>query len=225
MNKLEDYFWNQQEKRHYQMHKWHHYFKVYDRHFAKFVGKKPKVLEIGVSFGGSIEMWDDYFGEGCEIYGVDIDPKCKELFNDKDNVTIFIGDQSDKNFWQEIKSQVSYFDIIIDDGGHTMKQQITSFECLFDYVSEDGVYLVEDVHTSYWPSHGGGLGNKGSFIEVAKNLIDHLNAQHWSNNPRAQRSGVPQDLYFRNVTNSMHFYDSIVVLEKGKNEPADHSVS
>lgn len=67
------------------------------------------------------------------------------------------------------------FDLILDDGGHTMNQQIVSIETLFKYLKKDGIYLVKDCHTSYWSSYGGGLKNTNSFIEYSKNLINYIN--------------------------------------------------
>ena len=158
MNRLEDYFYNRQDIRKYKILKWPHYFEIYDRHFSKFVEKSPKVLEIGVFDGGSVEMWNYYFGSGCEIVGIDINPKMENLFKGSDNIEIIIGDQEDRNFWSTIKDRFPYFDIIIDDGGHTMGQQIVTFEEMYPHVSENGVYLTEDLHTSYWSNiFGGGL--------------------------------------------------------------------
>ncbi|MEB3324897.1 MAG: hypothetical protein VKM17_06120 [Cyanobacteriota bacterium] len=62
------------------VHKWHHYIPLYDRYFSSFRGRKIKFLEIGVSKGGSMQMWRKYFGEDAIIYGIDIDPAC-ERFN------------------------------------------------------------------------------------------------------------------------------------------------
>jgi hypothetical protein len=67
---------------------------------------------------------------------------------------------------------------LIDDGGHTMKQQINTFEEFFTSIAENGVYLCEDVHTSYWSKYGGGYKKSGTFIEYSKNFIDYINAWH-----------------------------------------------
>jgi len=75
-NDLEKYF-NQNTGR--LIHKWNHYFEIYDRHLSKFRGKQPTILEFGVSHGGSLQMWKDYFGESCKIYGVDINPESKQF--------------------------------------------------------------------------------------------------------------------------------------------------
>lgn len=81
--------------------KWMHYFEIYHRYFRKFVGKEVHVMEIGVYSGGSLRMWKDYFGPGCRVYGVDIEPAC-EAYRD-DRTEIFIGDQSDPVFWSNLK--------------------------------------------------------------------------------------------------------------------------
>ena len=173
MNDLEKYF---KENNRRVISKWSHYFDVYERHFSRFRNKEITILEIGVYQGGSLQMWRSYFGDKVKIYGVDIHPRCKEL--EEDNVEIFIGSQSDRNFLRELKKKIPPVDILIDDGGHTMRQQIITYEELFDHVKEDGVYLCEDLHTSYWADFGGGFRRKGTFIEYSKSFIDYLNAYH-----------------------------------------------
>lgn len=124
-------------------------------------------------------MWNDYFNGNCNIYSIDIDPRCKTMEQKYSNIHIYIGDQADKNFLNEFILQVPQLDIIIDDdGGHIMNQQITSFEMLFPHVKLDGIYLVEDLHTSYWSEYGGGYKREGTFIDLAKNIIDQINAFH-----------------------------------------------
>ena len=77
-----------------------------------------------------------------------------------------------------MKAKIPKIDILIDDGGHSMNQQIISFEELYSHIKEDGIYLCEDLHTSYWKTYGGGYKNKESFIEYSKNFIDYINAFH-----------------------------------------------
>ncbi len=74
-NSLFKYFSEHKEGR--GIWKYNHYFESYERHFAKFRGKEVHILEIGVFSGGSLEMWQNYFGPSCKIYGVDIEPRCK----------------------------------------------------------------------------------------------------------------------------------------------------
>jgi hypothetical protein len=193
------------------IHKWHHYFEIYEKHFQRFKGKKIVLLEIGIHKGGSLEMWRKYFGEECEIIGVDINPLCHRFENEKTRV--FIGSQDDREFLRELKAEIPKVDILIDDGGHMMDQLRITFEELYDWVVEDGVYLVEDLHTCYWPAYEGGYKRKNSFIEYCKSLVDQLNAWH------SQTRELTVSNFSRN-THSIHFYDSIVVFEKRKiNKP------
>src|ERR1035437_5886082 len=206
MNDLEKYF-RSNDKRY--INKWMHYFNIYDRHFSKYRGKEIVILEIGVSHGGSLQMWKNYFGDKAKIYAIDIDPRCKEL--EEENIKIFIGSQSDRDFLRTVKQQIPPLDILIDDGGHTMVQQIVSFEELFDAVKSDGVYVCEDLHTSYWIEFGGGHKRSGSFIEYSKNFIDSINAYHSQQNSLKVTS-------FTESVDSIHYYDSVMVIEKRKIE-------
>jgi len=75
------------------IHKWLHYFPVYERHFSSYVNKSLTFIEIGVSGGGSLQMWRRYFGPYARIVGIDIDPNCQQ--HEEDGIFIRIGDQSD----------------------------------------------------------------------------------------------------------------------------------
>ena len=202
MNDLERYFRNNEGRL---IHKWLHYFEVYDRYFQRFRGQEVVILEVGVFHGGSLQMWKDYFGDRARIYGVDIDPRCKEL--EEENIEIWIGSQADRQFLRTLREQIPPIDILIDDGGHRMKQQIVTFEELFGHIKPNGIYLCEDLHTSYWVTHGGGHRRPGTFIEFSKKLIDRLHAFH-SEQGRLRASEFTHSAY------GMHFYDSMLVIEK-----------
>ena len=202
-NPLEQYFRNNPGRI---IHKWLHYFDIYHRHFERFRGKPVVILEFGVNQGGSLEMWRDYFGPQARIFGVDIDPRCAELGGPR--TKIFIGDQEDREFLRSIAAEIGPIDVLIEDGGHTMGQQIATFEELYPHLTPDGVFLTEDVHTSYWSRYGGGYHKPDTFMEYAKGLTDQLNAWH-----SREESFVVDE--FTRTTRSMHFYDSIVVFERG----------
>jgi|TARA_B110000902_G_scaffold217047_1_gene250076 23S rRNA U2552 (ribose-2'-O)-methylase RlmE/FtsJ len=203
---LEKYFKTNEGR---EIRKYNHYFDIYDRHFKRFRDKEVVILEIGVSNGGSLQMWKEYFGKNAKIYGIDIDPRCKEF--EEDNIKIFIGSQSDRDFLKKVKVSIPMVDILIDDGGHTMRQQRTSFEELFDYIKNDGVYLIEDLHTSYWALFGGGHKRRNTFIEYSKNFIDYLNAFH------SEQKSLKIKTFTKSV-DSLHYYDSILVIEKKTRE-------
>ncbi|CAN5612704.1 class I SAM-dependent methyltransferase [soil metagenome] len=194
-NPLKEYFENHREG--HGIFKWEHYFDIYHRHFEKFIGQKVNILEIGIYSGGSLEMWRSYFGNNCHIYGVDIEEACLEYQND--NISVFIGDQEDRNFWQEFRKNVADIDIIIDDGGHTPEQQRITLEEFLPALNPGGVYLCEDIH-----------GHFNRFSAFAAGLVNELNHQ----------SGVPGEVLqssvskFQSSVHSIHFYPYITVIEK-----------
>lgn len=187
------------------IHKWEHYFDIYDRHFSRFRNTDVNVVEFGVFHGGSLQMWKKYFGNKAKIYGIDINPNCKKF--EEEQIKIFIGDQEDRTFLKSLIEQIPKIDILIDDGGHTMLQQINTYEELFHKIDANGVYLCEDLHTSYWPSFGGGYKKQNTFIEYSKNFIDYINAWHSKTN-ELQVNKFTESVY------SLHYYDSILVIEK-----------
>lgn len=202
-NHLRDIFYNHQGNL---IHKWDHYFDIYERLFQQYIGKKIYMLEIGISHGGSIQMWKQFFGKNLHVYAIDINPDCKRL--EEENTTIFIGSQSDKQFLNEIIKDLPPLDIIIDDGGHTMIQQKVSFESLFLKLKEGGIYLVEDTHTSYWYEFEGGLKRSKTFIEYSKNFIDSLYENHLNDLSKLTLNQITRHI------NSICFFDSIIVFEK-----------
>lgn len=211
-NPLEAYFEKNEDRR---IHKWMHYFDIYHRHFERFRGTSPVILEFGVSQGGSLQMWRKYFGRGATIHGVDINPRCKEL--EERRTKVHIGDQEDRQFLKSVVEEIGRpIDVVIEDGGHTYAQQIATFEEVYPRMSENGCFLIEDLHTSYWKSYGGGPKKAGTFVEYAKDLSDQLNAWH------SKELEVDE---FTRTTKSMHFYDSIVVFERGTVEKPYHRMT
>ena len=187
--------------------KWTGYFDVYERHLSKFVGKAPKILEIGVLGGGSIELWLKYFGEGAQVIGVDIDPRCLE-YKYEGNAQFIMGDQNSPEFWDEFLDKNTGFDIIIDDGSHIMEHQVLTLQKTFPHLKEGGVYICEDTHTSYWPRWNGEYDKKGTFLDYSKYLSDIMNQQHFQQKMEPAVLKTFENLY------SMSFYNSMVVLEK-----------
>ena len=143
------------EKNHRLIHKWLHYFPIYDKWFKDFRGTDLVFVEIGVNQGGSLQMWKNYFGKDAKIIGIDIDERCKQL--EEDQITVEIGSQEDIEFLKNFKQRYPRVDILLDDGGHTMNQQITTFMQMFPHIKDGGVYMCEDCHTSYWSEIYGGV--------------------------------------------------------------------
>lgn len=203
MNDLQRYF---EQNTGNLIHKWMHYFDIYQRHFERFRGTDVHILEIGVFHGGSLQMWKSYFGDKAKIFGVDINPLCKRL--EEDQIKIFIGDQADKTFLRWLRREIPRIDVLIEDGGHEMAQQINTFEVMYPHITPSGIYLCEDIHTSYLKEYGGGYRKRGTFIEYSKNLIDYLHAWHCG---KIERLGVSD---FTRSTYALHYYNCILVIEK-----------
>jgi hypothetical protein len=131
--------------------KWDHYLEIYERYFARFVGTKVSVLEIGVSHGGSLQLWKEYFGPHALIWGIDIDPQCSEYANEPRiySLTVNQADLCDLVSFREICGP---FDIVIDDGSHIQAHQETSFKALWP--DTRNVYLIEDCHSGFPNLHG-----------------------------------------------------------------------
>jgi len=202
VNSLEKYF-NENPGR--LIMKWSHYFDIYDRYLHRFRDKHVKMIEIGVNQGGSVQMWKHYLGAQSEIHAVYIDKRCKQF--EEDQIKIHIGSQEKRVFLQNLVKSVGKFEIILDDGGHTMRQQIITFQELFPKLEDGGVYICEDCHTSYMPHYGGQYKNPNTFIEYIKCKIDSINAWH-------SKDPVLQPDYFTKNIDSICFYDSVVVITK-----------
>jgi len=186
--------------------KWTHYFTAYETHFARYVNRPVTFLEIGCGVGGSLQLWKRYLGPHAQIVGIDIRENSTDY--EEDQIAVRIGDQKDTKFLSEVIQEFGTPDVILDDGSHVMADVIASFRYLYPRTSPSGIYVVEDLHTAYWSEFGGGLNAEGSFLTLCKSLIDELNAFH-------TRDQVPVT-DFTKSTLSMHFYDCMVVFERGR---------
>lgn len=154
--------------------KWEHYFAIYERFFAPWRGRDPRILEIGVQNGGSIDLYRRYFGS-CKYVGIDIDPRCKSRECRDQNVEIRIGDSGSARFLSSVAEEFGEFDIIIDDGSHDPEHQVLAFKCLYSALRDPGVYCCEDLHSNFFSTFAAsGRHNPRSFLSFAKQLSDGL---------------------------------------------------
>lgn len=186
--------------------KWLHYFEYYQRHFHRFVGKPLNLLEIGVYSGGSLGMWKKYFGKQCQIYGVDIEADCKSY--EDEQVKVFIGDQADRAFWKDFKTQTPQLDIVIDDGGHEPEQQLVTFQEILSHIRPGGIYFCEDIHQV-----------SNTFATYLHQLSHNLNACHHARvNPgEPERRIVYEATEFQSRIHSIHLYPYVAVVEFNRN--------
>lgn len=154
---------------------YHEYTKIYEKYFDVFRFNQLSLLEIGILDGSSLLMWNDYFINS-KIYGMDIHDKTYLKTN---RIEIYVGNQENKD---DLKKLPKNLDIILDDGGHTMSQQQTSFKILFmENLKSGGIYVIEDLHTSlpkYFQMYGSNNNNNTlKFLTDLKNnkLSDSAN--------------------------------------------------
>ena len=171
--------------------KWKQYFPAYERHLSHYINRPALLIEIGVAGGGSLQIWKKYLGPLVRIVGVDIIEGCKKC--EEDQIFVRIGNQADEGFLASVIEEFGSPDIVIDDGSHRPEQQIASFNFLYPRVTRDGVYAVEDIH------------GPTEFIDYNKTLINQLFGRYAGGERTA----------FTDTTLSMHFYDSLVIFEKG----------
>jgi hypothetical protein len=180
-----------------------HYFLIYERYFSRYVNRPVLMFEIGTGRGGSAKMWKEYFGPLARIVTIDIVNR-EEV--EETQIYVRTGDQSDEVFLRKLVDEFGHPDIVLDDGSHIMHHVNKSFDTLYELVKEDGIYLVEDLDTAYWETHGGGLGAPTSFIERSKALVDELNARN--------TGGLIPLNVFSMTTLSIAFFDKVIVFEK-----------
>ncbi len=178
--------------------KWEHYFEIYHRHLAKFIGTSAHLVEVGVFSGGSLGMWREYLGPQSRISGIDIEEACRTYA--REGIDIFIGDQADRRFWAEFRDQAPPMDVVIDDGGHQPEQQMVTLEETLPYLRPGGVYVCEDIH---------GAGNR--FAAFAHALAAQLNATHWNRHQEGLTASDPSP--FQATVHSVHCYPFLVVIE------------
>jgi hypothetical protein len=107
------------------------------------------ILEIGVRYGHSIRMWNEYFTNS-NIVGIEINIdsinviKNDAPFNENTNTLHIIhGNATNENILEELKDYK--FDVIIDDGSHFFNDQVKSFNLLKNKMNLGGTYIIEDV--------------------------------------------------------------------------------
>lgn len=195
------------------VHKWHHYLPIYDRYFGPWRGKPLRFLEIGVSKGGSLAMWRKYFGPDATIFGIDIDPTCAAY--DGIHGQVRIGSQDDPAFLNRVVAEMGGVDIVLDDGSHIMQHIKASLDVLLPQVSAGGLYMIEDLHTAYWPSWEGGVAAKANFFNHIRDMVDDMH--------RWYHSAEPHHPQLVEHFTSIHIHDSICVLERNQPQRPTHS--
>ena len=196
--------------------KWEQYLAIYEAELASFVarGKPVRLLEIGVQNGGSLEIWRSYLPPGSSVVGIDIDPACAQLTLG-DGIRVLIGDVSDSATLDRLLGD-AVFDIVVDDGSHRSEHIIAAFESCWGRVAPGGLFIIEDLHCSYFGSHGGGFRKPNAAMEHFKALADAVNSDHFEADAAQQASPAELDrlrALGRSVAR-VTFYDSLTVVQR-----------
>ncbi|MBS7436567.1 class I SAM-dependent methyltransferase [Pseudomonas syringae] len=241
MQKLQEYFLNTEvlmKTRHslmdiyaghegYVSDKWDIYLNTYDRLFKNLETSAVSLLEIGIQNGGSLEIWSKLFSHFKIIVGCDINPDCAQLNYESEKIKLLIGNINDSNIQRQLDAISNEFDIIIDDGSHTSSDIITSFFLLFPKLNTGGIYIIEDLHCSYWQSFEGGLFNKSSSMNFLKSLTDIINYEHWgvpiNKSQLLAEFNIPADVDTEGLLSEIHsieFINSMCIVTK--NQPQNN---
>ena len=200
----------------------HGYHRTYDEVLRKYRKREVTFFEIGTFRGESLEVWRRYFTNHKLIMGLSYGNGQKEfLVEDKEKKTrIYLGDQSNATLLQQLCKENGPFDIILDDGSHVPSHQQISYNALFPCVKEGGLYMIEDIETSYWREgaeiygyhlRNVGLGKSENVVEAFKQVPDVLNRIYFLN---PKYSKVPHDHLIRSIT----FAQNLIVIQKGTKE-------
>jgi hypothetical protein len=197
--------------------KWgvHRYTPHYERHFGPLRDREMLVVELGIGGyaregqgGASLRMWKWFFPRA-QIVGVDIQDKS---FVDEERITSFQGSQTDRKLMRRIVKQFGPPTIVIDDGSHRPAHVRKSFQILFPLLANGGLYVIEDIQTSYWPQWRGSLDldDPTTSMAMVKGLLDGLNHEEF-----LDESYEPTYTDVHVV--AVHGYHNLVIIEKGDN--------
>ena len=152
------------------------YFSAYEALLQKYVDCEVTVVEVGIFNAGSLFMWRKFFGSKARIIGIDLNPDAREW--EKHGFEIFIGDQSSDSFWTDLFQKIGKVDVLIDDGGHTNRQQIVTSHYAIQNINDGGLLIVEDVHTNYFREFGNP--SRYSFVNFAHRIVDGINSRAYA---------------------------------------------
>jgi tetratricopeptide (TPR) repeat protein len=202
--------------------KWgpHFYTPVYHRLFAALRDRPIRLLEIGVggfelmtAGGASLAMWADYFSSG-QITGIDI---AEKRLAPHPRIKLFRGSQDDAGFLKTVSDARGPFDIIIDDGSHIPKQVVASFHALLPALADGGIYVIEDVQTTFWPRFGGSTMRGGDTLKLAHTVLECLN--HAEIAVGGASHALPS---FAKQIKMFRAFHNLLVIDKGDNsEPSN----
>ena len=206
--------------------KWSIYLSEYGRLFQQFRHAPVRLLEIGIQNGGSLDIWSKFFPGALQIVGCDINPDCAHLTYKNPRINVVVGDANSDAAQTAVLSHSADFDLIIDDGSHLSSDIVKSFARYFPYLVDGGIFVVEDLHCSYWKQFEGGLFDPFSSMAFFKRLADVVSHEHWGVEKTSsaifagffERYDFQIDAEILRHIHSIEFINSMCVIRKLKPE-------
>jgi len=188
------------------------YSAYYEKYFSPLRDKPVKLLELGVYQGNSLRLWEEYFPNG-DIVGVDfrLFPGANYRFK---RAKLYLGDLNNPDFVQCIAADLDLLDIIIDDAGHFPDQQRYCLYALFPRLKPKGIYVIEDLYTSYMEKFGGGYHKTGTIVDEIKTLINHMHHDYLRKNLKIEVPKLSSNEIFDDHLEAVHVYPHICFLLK-----------
>jgi hypothetical protein len=194
----------------------HEYHKYYEPVLKPYYNLHGSIVEIGLGTGQSLPMWQNLF-KHAHIYGVD-----KEYENSgNDRYTIYKGDQSNVNDLNDLRKSLTDKNVffINDDGSHIPEHQLLTFNTLFPILKEGGIYIIEDIETSYWTKGECynyktryGYKHPDSIVEIFKDASDIMNREFIVDKTNLSKKILHYD-YIESVT----FARNCIIIKKNYN--------
>lgn len=203
--------------KHFKTDKWgrHRYTPHYERHLKHLKKESFTLFEIGIGGytragqgGASLRMWKSFFPRA-QVIGLDIEDKS---FVNEDRIRSVQGSQVDEAVLRRIAAEAGNLQVVIDDGSHVPEHIVETFRIMFPLLADHGIYVIEDLQTSYWERYGGStdLADPSTSMNMIKSLLDGLNYEEYTE-PDYEPS------YSELHVVAVHAYHNLVFIEKGLN--------
>jgi hypothetical protein len=178
------------------------------------------LLEVGIGGyadphdgGQSLRMWADYFPKAT-IIGLDNQRKELQL---PDRVRVYWGDQSDRELFGRLAEDYGQFDIVVDDASHVSSLCIATFGCAWPHLKPGGLYVCEDVFTSYNPDYGGHPDpdhqGEPTTVQFFRRMVDDVNYRTgWG------MQAYPERFWRGHRFEFLHFWPQLVIARKARSE-------
>ena len=143
----------------------HSYLPLYQELLSSKKDSAKNVLEVGILDGGSIKLWNDFF-VNATIYGLDIMhiDNIWDGIKNKENIKLYTSFDAynNENFNEHILNRNIKFDILLDDGPHSLESMIQFINLYSQIMTDDGILIIEDVKSLEW-------------IDILKDIVpEHL---------------------------------------------------